>query len=521
MGLEASSGFVAGEEHRNPLDDGDVTERVGMSISRGMGAGLAALLCSTTALAQKYDGSGPPTFVPHTLQEALAASYLTNPTLQAERANLRATDENVPTAVAGWRPTVSVTTSGTLYDGRSTQTFNTPASIDQTTGMTIPAGRTANSQVLHGVGGYTNTVSAVQPLYTGGRTTGQTHQAVNRVMAERANLISTEQQVFSNVVNAYVGVIEDQQLLQLQINNEKVLEEQLRATNDRFRVGEITRTDVAQAEAALASARAARQQAEGTLQTAQATYTQQVGTAPPPNLIPPQPLVLPVKDQDHAVALAVANNPNVINALFTESSDKDAVDVEMAVLLPKLSLQGQYVRSENQGLIGQASELKEGLITLTVPIYQGGAEYAAVRQAKQTAQQARRLVDVQRRSAAQLAISNWQNLLSFKASIDSDRTAVQSNIVALDGVERQAIVGTSTTLEVLQQQQTLLTAQVALVQSLSNLVLTSYGVAAAIGRLTARDLTLNVPIYDEVAYYNAVKDRAWGLNDYAVGQPGR
>ena len=507
MGLEASSGFVAGEEHRNPLDDGDVTERVGMSISRGMGAGLAALLCSTTALAQKYDGSGPPTFVPHTLQEALAASYLTNPTLQAERANLRATDENVPTAVAGWRPTVSVTTSGTVNDGRSSS------------GQI--AGFTTGTTILHGLGGYTNSVSAVQPLYTGGRTTGQTHQAVNRVMAERANLISTEQQVFSNVVNAYVGVIEDQQLLQLQINNEKVLEEQLRATNDRFRVGEITRTDVAQAEAALASARAARQQAEGTLQTAQATYTQQVGTAPPPNLIPPQPLVLPVKDQDHAVALAVANNPNVINALFTESSDKDAVDVEMAVLLPKLSLQGQYVRSENQGLIGQASELKEGLITLTVPIYQGGAEYAAVRQAKQTAQQARRLVDVQRRSAAQLAISNWQNLLSFKASIDSDRTAVQSNIVALDGVERQAIVGTSTTLEVLQQQQTLLTAQVALVQSLSNLVLTSYGVAAAIGRLTARDLTLNVPIYDEVAYYNAVKDRAWGLNDYAVGQPGR
>ncbi len=507
MGLEASSGFVAGEEHRNPLDDGDVTERVGMSISRGMGAGLAALLCSTTALAQKYDGSGPPTFVPHTLQEALAASYLTNPTLQAERANLRATDENVPTAVAGWRPTVSVTTSGTVNDGRSSS------------GQI--AGFTTGTTILHGLGGYTNSVSAVQPLYTGGRTTGQTHQAVNRVMAERANLISTEQQVFSNVVNAYVGVIEDQQLLQLQINNEKVLEEQLRATNDRFRVGEITRTDVAQAEAALASARAARQQAEGTLQTAQATYTQQVGTAPPPNLIPPQPLVLPVKDQDHAVALAVANNPNVINALFTESSDKDAVDVEMAVLLPKLSLQGQYVRSQNQGLPNQASELKEGLITLTVPIYQGGAEYAAVRQAKQTAQQARRLVDVQRRSAAQLAISNWQNLLSFKASIDSDRTAVQSNIVALDGVERQAIVGTSTTLEVLQQQQTLLTAQVALVQSLSNLVLTSYGVAAAIGRLTARDLTLNVPIYDEVAYYNAVKDRAWGLNDYAVGQPGR
>ena len=486
-----------------------------MSIKRGVGAGLAALLCSTTALAQKYDGSGLPTFIPHTLEEALTSAYLTNPTLTAERAALRSVDENVAVAVAGWRPTVSVTTSGTVYNGSSSTTFATPASAFS------PAGRTVSSQVLHGIGGYTTGVQASQPLYQGGRTTAQTHQAVNRVMAERANLISTEQQVFGNVVNAYVGVIEDQQLLQLQINNEKVLEEQLRATNDRFRVGEITRTDVAQAEAALASARAARQQAEGTLQTAQATYTQQIGNAPPPNLIPPQPLSLPVKTQEQAVAEAVSNNPNVINALFTQSSDKDAVDVAMSALMPKLALQGTYTKSSAQGAIGAQTDLEEGLITLTVPLYQGGSEYATVRQAKQTEQQGRRLVDVQRRSAAQLAISNWQNLISFRASIDSDRAAIQSNIVALDGVERQAIVGTSTTLEVLQQQQTLLSAQVALVQSLSNMVLTSYGVAAAIGRLTARDLRLPVPIYNETAYYNAVKDRLWGINDYAVSQPGR
>ena len=487
-----------------------------MPISRGVGAGLAALLCSTTALAQKYDGSGLPSFVPHTLQEALASAYLTNPTLQAERANLRSIDENVPTAVAGWRPTVSVTTSGTVESGAS--------SFGVTSGLNaqgLPAAQAVPATPLHGLRGYTTSVSAVQPLYEGGRTTGQTHEAVNRVQAERANLISVEQQVFANVVSAYVGVIEDEQLLQLQINNEKVLEEQLRATNDRFRVGEITRTDVAQAEAALASARATRQQAEGTLQTAQATYTQQVGTPPPPNLIPPQPLLLPVQNQGQAVAVAVSNNPNVINALFTEASDQDAVDVAMSALLPKLNLQGQYINQADQGLPLQRSFLSEGLLSLTVPIYQGGAEYAAVRQAKQTAQAGHRQVDVQRRSAAELAISNWQSLLSYKASIDSNRTAIQSNIIALDGVERQAIVGTSTTLEVLQQQQTLLTAQVALVQSLSSLVLTSYGVAAAIGRLTARDLRLPVPLYDETAYYNAVRDRAWGLNDYAVGQPGR
>jgi len=487
-----------------------------MSISRGWGVGLAALLCSTTALAQKYDGSGSPTFIPHTLQEALASAYLTNPTLQAERANLRAVDENVPTALAGWRPTVAVTASGTIYSGGSITSFSGGALAAQL-GQSV----TSSVQQLHGTRGYTTTVQATQPIYSGGRTVSRTHQAVNRVMAERANLIATEQQVFGNVVSAYVGVIEDQQLLQLQVNNEKVLEEQLRATNDRFRVGEITRTDVAQAEAALASARAARQQAEGTLQTAQATYMQVVGMAPPPNLIPPQPLKLPVRSEDEAVSQAVANNPNVINALFTESSNKDAVDVAMAALMPTLQLQGIYENTENQEAIQSRTHIGEGLLTVNVPLYQGGSEYAAVRQAKQTAQQSRRQVDVQRRSAAQLATSNWQNLLSYQASIDSSRAAVQSNIIALDGVERQAIVGTSTTLEVLQQQQTLLSAQVSLVQALSNLILSSYGVAGAIGRLTASDLHLSVPLYDETAYYNAVKDRLWGLNDYAVNQPGR
>src|ERR1700712_3007764 len=234
-----------------------------MFVRTGMGVSLAAVLCSSTALAQKYDGSGPPTFVPHTLQEAFAAAYLTHPQLPAERANLRATDENVPSALAGWRPTIIGTTGLTYFQGSVSQ------------GSLIPSSPIASP-------GYTSGVSIQQPIYAGGHTTAQTHEAVNRVLAERATLIATEQTVFTNVVSAYVGVIQNQQNLQIQTNNEKVLVEQLQATNDRFRVGEITRTDVAQAEAALATARAQRQQAEGQLQTAEATYVQQVGMPPPP-----------------------------------------------------------------------------------------------------------------------------------------------------------------------------------------------------------------------------------------------
>ncbi len=476
----------------------------------GMRFSHAAALLGSTALvlsggaasAQKYDGSGVPTFLPHTLQEAFAAAYLTNPQLQAERANLRSTDENVPTALAGWRPTITGNTNLTYYQGLTVESVLIP-------GVPIDSP------------GYSSGVTISQPIYAGGHTTALTHEAVNRVMAERANLIATEQTVFTNVVNAYVGVIQNQQNLQIQTNNEKVLVEQLQATNDRFRVGEITRTDVAQAEAALATARAQRQQAEGQLQTANATYVQQVGMPPPPNLIPPQPLALPVHKEQEVMAEAASNNPNVVAALFTQSSQKDAVDVAISALLPKITAEGQYMHGVNQGFKGYQSDIKEAILNFQIPIYQGGAEYAAVRQARQSEQYSRRQVDVQRRTALQSAVSNWENLIAFRASIDSDRVAVQANIVALDGVERQAIVGTSTTLEVLQQQQTLLSAQLALVQSLSSMVTASYSVAAAIGRLTARDLKLNVPIYDETAYYKAVKDRLWGMNDYAVGQPGR
>ncbi|KDE20419.1 secretion protein [Acetobacter pomorum] len=474
----------------------------------GAGVSMAVVLCSSTAWGQKYDGSGSPTFVPHTLQEALSAAYLTNPTLQEARAVLRATDEQVPTALAGWRPTVTGTVGLSYYKGVN----DYQGSADQPSSGYIRKYSTP---------GYAAGVSINEPLYTGGKTTASTHQAVNKVMAARAHLISAEQQVFKQVVNAYVSVIEDEQLLQLNINNERVLQQQLRATNERFRVGEITRTDVAQAESAYATAKATRQQSEGTLQTAQATYMQIVGMAPPPNLVPPQPLVLPVKNEQMAAAMAVKNNPDVINALFTESSQKDAVAVAVAAIMPKVSATLAYQRQVNQSLNNQVDENKYAMINFNIPVYQGGSEYSAVRQAKQQAQAAHREVDVQRRTAAQDAVSNWQKLVAYQAAINSNRAAIQAGTVALDGVERQAIVGTSTTLEVLQQQQTLLQAQVALVQSLSNMVLSSYNVAAAIGRLTAADLKLNVPLYDDKAYYNAVKDRLWGLNDYAVSQPGR
>ncbi len=492
--------------------------RHGMII--GVGAMLAAAPTFAQAPAQKTAQATPVRAVPvpgastaasqpgvpHTLAEALAATYANQPALQAERAKLRATDENVPQALAGWRPTVVMAGTAGYGDGMS---------------------RAYSGQL----GGYLNVrtdrligtaqATLTQPLYTGGKVQANVNRAKNQVMAERANLIAQEQTSFTNVVNAYVGVIQAQQLLELNVNNEQVLAKQLQATNDRFRVGEITRTDVAQAEAALAGATAQRQTSEGNLQTARGTYQQVVGYLPPGDLVEPQPLALPVKTEQAATAMAGNNNPTVINALFNNAAAKDAVDVAFSQLMPQVSFQGQVLQSNNAS--GRSVDVNgyQAVVQLSVPVYQGGAEYSAVRQAKQSAQQTGKLVDDARRAAVQNAVQAWETLVAAKASAASTREAIRANQIALEGVEREAIVGSRTTLDVLNAQQALLNSRVTLVQNLAQLVTASYGLAAALGRLTANDLHLPVPLYDETAYYNAVKDKWIGLGDSATDQPGR
>ncbi len=459
-------------------------------------AALASTLTHGEAMAQA-----------RTLQEALAAAYSNNPTLQTSRAQLRATDEGVPQALAGWRPTVIV--SGTVGYGFG------ELQQDQLSGNTT---MTTAARLNRPV--YTGLPTITQPLYRGGATRAGTNQADNRVFAQRGRLIATEQQVFTDTINAYVNVIQTQQLLQLNVNNEQVLARQLQATNDRFRVGEITRTDVAQAEAALAGARATRQTSEGNLQTARANYRRFVGEIPD-QLVEPQPLKPPVKNQDEAVQLASQNNPNVIAALFDTAAARDAVDLAFSQLMPQLSVQTAGGYTNGQQVVGQRTLSAQVVLNASIPLYQGGAEFSRVRQARQTEQQNRKIVDDVRRQAIQNAAQSWETLVAARATIDSTRSAIRANQIALEGVQREAIVGSRTTLDVLNAEQALLNSRVTLVQNLSNLVTASYSVAAAIGRLTARDLNLNVPLYDETAYYNAVRQRLFGTGDYATSQPGR
>ncbi len=478
----------------------------------GIGVTLAGSAAAQTQPAR--NGTAPPpgtpasaqSGAPRTLAEALAATYSNQPALQAERAKLRATDENVPTALAGWRPTVVMAGTAGYGDGLSRAYTSTLQNWQ-------------NLRTDRDIASAQATVT--QPIYNGGKTQANVNRAKDQVMAERANLIAQEQTSFTNTVNAYVGVIQAQDLLTLNITNAQVLAKQLQATTDRFRVGEITRTDVAQAEAALAGATAQRQTAEGTLATARATFVQIVGFNPPADLVEPQPLMLPVRGENEAAAMATANNPNVVSALFNDSAAKDAVDIAFSQLLPQVSLQGQSFQQQNSG--GRSDDVNgyQVVAQVSVPLYQGGAEYSAVRQAKQSQQQTARLVGDAQRTAVQAAVNAWETLAAATAAADSTRSQIRANEVALEGVEREAIVGSRTTLDVLNAEQALLTSRVTLVQNLAQLVTASYGVAAAIGRLTARDLHLPVPLYDETAYYNAVKNKWFGLGDYATGQPGR
>jgi len=457
--------------------------------------GLGSALLTLPALAQTQ---------PHTLQEALIAAYSTNPTLLAARAATRAVDEGVPAALAGWRPTVTVQGSVAYADG----TYRTYSA-----GSGAIASR--NNRDLA-----TAQATVTENLYGGGKTVASTHSAENKVLSQRGRLLATEQLVFTNVVTDFVNVIQTQQLLQLNVNNEQVLARQLQATNDRFRVGEITRTDVAQAEAALANARATRQTAEGNVQTARAAYQRDVGFVPD-RLVEPQPLAVPLKSSADAAQLASANNPSIIYTMFDAAAAKDAVDIAFSALMPSVNAQGLAFRQDNPTVAKTRETQAEAILSVSIPIYQGGAEYAAVRQAKQTEEQARKTVDDTRRQVIQAAISSFETLKAARATIDSTRAAIRANEIALEGTQREAIVGSRTTLDVLNAEQTLLTSRSTLVQNLASLVTSSYNLASAIGRLTARDLNLNVPMYDEKAYYKAVHDRLFGTGDYELTQPGR
>jgi len=427
-----------------------------------------------------------------TLEDALVETYNTNPQILAERANLRATDEGVNQALGGWRPTLIFT--GTVGKERFE---NTPPNTSQ-----LPQGVNEPRSL---------DFKLTQPLYQGGQTVAKTAQAEDSVKAERAHLIATESTVLFSVISAYLDVLRDQSVVELDKLSENVLSQTLDQTRAQFRVGILTRTDVSQAEARLAAATAQRQVDEGTLQSDRANYARFVGHPPgelaQPGLRPAVPMT-----RDEALGLAAVKNPNVISALFTEDASRDFVTATEAQLLPSLNLVGEVNRTDDPlQLSGHETTFGSVIAQVTMPIYEAGVIYSQSRQAKQKVGQSQGLTDDARRIAVQGATSAWETIQAQRANVISQITAIKADETAYEGTKAQQSVGIRTILDVLNAEQELFTDRVNLVKAQHDLAVAEFNLAQQVGRLTAADLQLPVDLYDVERYYKEVRGKWFGF----------
>lgn len=431
----------------------------------------------------------PGTAAGQTLEEVLVSTYNTNPQLLAERARLRSYDELVPQSLAGWRPTVQA--SGSY--GISRERTEVPG-IRQTDRLNP----------------FSTNLTVSQPLYRGGRTVANTERAVFQVQAQRAQVFVIEQQVLQAAVTSYMNLYRALAVVQLNANNIEVLKRQLEAAQDRFRVGEVTRTDVAQAESRLARAVADKRQADGNVEVARATFERISALQPIDISFPKRVPVTPATRED-AKRLAQANNPQIVSARFSELAARSNVRSIAGELLPTVSLEASV--NHNDELQSENTKITTGqvLARVSVPLYEGGATYARVREAKQTAGQRRIEIETNRRSVVEQASSRWDTLQSARAQIQALRENIRAAQIALDGVQQEAAVGSRTVLDILDAEQELFNARVNLVSSQRDEMVGVYDLTAAIGQMTARHLGLPVEIYDMDAYYESVKDKWAGL----------
>ena len=444
------------------------------SLGRFMALALAAAALT---------GTGPTAARAESIAAALSSSYMGSPTLNAERARQRATDEAVPQALSGWRPTVSA-------NGDAGVAWN-DSSITKPS-RTVPAGVAA---------------TLTQPIFRGFRTVSGTAQAEALVSAGRQGLLAVEQQVLLDGATAYMNVIRDRNVLQLRQKNVEVLTEQLKASQARFDVGEITRTDVAQSQASLALSRSALAAAEANLATSVANYVRIIGYAPG-TLRFPQLSALTPKSLDNALSMAERINPNILSAAFNEEAARHNIDLVQGGLLPQVSFNAQYTYNHEPSAGIDWNDQATLFGQVQIPIYEGGLIYSEVRQAKQTASQRRLLVVDVRRQVREQVSDAWNLLKAAEAVIVSSKTQVEANRLALEGVRQEALVGSRTTLDVLDAEQTFVDSQVLLATAERDRIVSAYQLIASVGRMTARDLQLNVTYYDAEQNYLDVR-RKW------------
>ena len=443
-----------------------------------------------------------PLAIADTLPGALAQAYVNNPTINAQRAAMRATDEGVPIALSGYRPTVK----GTIVAGQNDQ-FQTT----RTPPAGAPGTPNGNPQISGAWNIYANqayNVTATQTLYNGFQTANRTRQAESQVSAGRETLRLTELNLLLQAATAYMNLLRDTALLDLNKSNVVVLQEQLRQSRDRFNVGEVTKTDVAQAESRLAAGRSQLAAAESQYVTSRAVYRQVIGIEPG-KLAPGAPVDSKSPNSlAESIVRARQENPNVTAAALGVDVAALQVKINEGALYPtvvaSLSAQQAYSPPPTPNLLRSLQMQAFG--TVTVPFYQGGSEYATIRQSKETLGQNRIQLDNQRDTVQQQTTQAWGQLDAAKAQILATQAQVLAAETALNGVREEARVGQRTTLDVLNATQELLNARTALVTAQRDRVVASFSLLSATGRLSAATLALAVDTYDPTVHYHQVRD---------------
>ncbi|MFD2181745.1 TolC family outer membrane protein [Rhodoplanes azumiensis] len=429
-----------------------------------------------------------------TLPGALTRAYQTNPVLNAERARQRGTDENVSIALSGYRPQINANLTPSLIAVRNL----------------IPGGDTERATLR----GYTAQLTISQTLFNGFRTGNLVRQAESQVLSGKEALRGVEQSVLLDAVTAYMNVVANQSLVEAQRTNVTFLRETLATTRKRLEAGDVTPTDVAQAEARLARGTADLNAAEVTLAVSQATFEQVVGIAPG-RLTAADPIdrLLP-KSRDETIAQSRRENPAVMGATYDIDVAVYAVKVAEGVLYPTLSAQGTLMRERNTdptSLDMKGSDQASLTANLNIPIYDGGTAAAQVRQSKEVLSQTRIVLDRVRTQINTAAVAAWVSNEGAKIALTASEAEVRAATIALEGVRREAQAGQRTTLEVLNSQQDLTQARSRLIVAQRDRVVASYTMLATVGRLDHKSLALGTPSYEPDTHYHQVRDVWHGL----------
>ncbi|MCP3383110.1 MULTISPECIES: TolC family outer membrane protein [unclassified Bradyrhizobium] len=438
--------------------------------------------------------AGPAPALADTIEAALVRAYQNNPQLNAQRAQVRSTDENVPQALSGYRPKVNVTL-GTGYQYQDIQAVQKGLSIHN------PDPLQSNSAAL--------TVN--QTLYNGNQTANKTRAAESQVSGAREALRVLEQTVLLQAATSYMDYLRDAATLEVQRSNVRVLEQTLKQTRDRFNVGEVTRTDVAQSEAQLAAGKTQALTAESNLTTTRANFRRIIGNEPT-NLAPGSPVdrFLPGTIAT-AVSLSLVENPSVTAAMYGIDVNFLQVKISEGALLPTVTVQAGVSTGYQQTLQVFRTNTASAIATASIPIFQGGAEYSLIRQSKENLAQQRLNLETTRDQTRANVVQAWGQLEAGKAQVQSAQAQVTASEIALNGVREEAKAGQRTTLDVLNAQQALVNARVALVTAQHDRVVASYSVLSAVGRLAPQVLGLSTTVYDPSVHYQQVRDSWVGV----------